>query len=87
MIEKCRVSIDELRHDESQMEGDDDSPIDYHYPVFDGSVYWVKDLNDELLMIEAHELTRETVIELGDYAFTPEQARQIGELLVKLSEC
>ena len=43
-----------LMHDESQMEGDYDSPIDYHYPVFDGSAYWVKDLNYELLMIEAH---------------------------------
>lgn len=87
MTEKCRASIDELRHDESQMECDDDSPIDYHYPVLEDGIYWIKDLNDVLVCIENHELSREVMIELGEYAFTPEQARQIGELLIRLSEC
>lgn len=86
MIEKCRVSIDELRHDQSQMECDDDSPIDYHYPVLEDGVYWIKDLNDVLVCIENHELSREAVIEFGDYAFTPDQARQIGQLLIKLAD-
>lgn len=86
MIEKCRVSIDELRHDESQIDYDDDSRIDFHYPVLDGGAYFIKDLNDVLVCIENHELSRETMIELGDYAFTPDQARQIGQLLIKLAD-
>lgn len=85
MIEKCRVSIEELRHDESQIDYDD-SPIDYHYPVLDEEAYYIKDLNDVLVCIENHELSRETMIELGDYAFTPDQARQIGQLLIKLAD-
>jgi len=85
MIDPCRVSIEELRHDESQIEYDD-SPIDYHYPVLDGDAYYIKDLNDVLVCIENHELSRETMIELGDYAFTPDQARQIGQLLIKLAD-
>ena len=86
MIDPCRVSIEELRHDESQIDYDD-SPVDYHYPVLEDGIYWIKDLNDVLVCIENHELSREAMIELGEYAFTPEQARQIGELLIRLSEC
>lgn len=85
MIDPCRVSIDELRYDESQIDYDD-SPIDYHYPVLEDGIYWIKDLNDVLVCIENHELSRETMIELGDYAFTPDQARQIGQLLIKLAD-
>lgn len=86
MIDPCRVSIEELRHDESQVDYDDDSPIDYHHPVLDGEAYYIKDLNDVLVCIENHELSREAMIELGDYAFTQEQARRIGQLLIKLAD-
>lgn len=84
MIEKCRASIDELRHDESQVEYDD-LAVDYRNPVLEDGAHWIKDANDVLVSIQSHALTRETIIEFGDYAFTQEQARKIGELLINLA--
>ena len=73
MTDPCRVSIDELRHDEAQQALDDEE-----------DKKWFSDLDGGQCKVEYIQWRNQDYVEIGNRSFSVKEARRLAEYLTSI---